>query len=57
MGHWLGLLMDIRTANNLTMAALRVMAALLREEHLSADVEHALNYWLLEVEGFKQGAL
>ena len=29
MGHWLGLLMDSRTANNLTMAALRVMAALL----------------------------
>ncbi len=57
MGHWLGLLMDRLTANNLTMAALRVMAALLREEHLSADVEHALNYWLLEVEGFKQGAL
>ena len=57
MGHWLGLLMDSRTANNLTMAALRVMAALLREEHLSADVEHALNHWLLEVEGFKQGAL
>ena len=57
MGHWLGMLMDIRTANNLTMAALRVMSALLLEEHLSADVEHALNYWLLEVEGFKQGAL
>ena len=57
MGHWLGLLMDIRTANNLTMAALRVMAALLREEHLPPDVEHALNHWLLEVEGFKQGAL
>lgn len=49
--------MDRLTANNLTMAALRVMAALLCEEHLSADVEHALNYWLLEVEGFKQGAL
>ena len=57
MGHWLGLLMDSRTANNLTMAALRVMAALLREEHLPPDVEHALNHWLLEVEGFKQGAL
>ena len=57
MGHWLGMLMDIRTVNNLTMAALRVMSALLREEHLSADVEHALNYWLLEVEGVKQGAL
>ena len=57
MGHWLGLLMDTTTANNLTMAALRVMAALLREDHLSADVEHALNLWLLEIEGFKQGAL
>ena len=57
MGHWLGLLMDRVTANNITMAALRVMAALLREEHLSADVEHALNHWLLELEGVKQGAL
>ena len=57
MGHWLGLLMDTTTANNLTMAALRVMAALLREDHLSAHVEHALNLWLLEIEGFKQGAL
>ena len=57
MGHWLGLLMDIRTANNLTMAALRVMAALLREEQLSPDVEHALNLWLLELEVLKQGAL
>lgn len=49
--------MDNTTAHNLTMAALRVMAALLCEEQLPPDVEHALNHWLLEVEGFKQGAL
>ena len=57
MGHRLGLLMDNTTANNLMMAVLRVMAALLREEQLSPDVEHALNLWLLELEVLKQGAL
>lgn len=49
--------MDHSTSRHLTMAGLRVIAALLLEDSLSPDVEQALNLFLLEVEGIKQGAL
>ena len=49
--------MDQDNSRHITMAGLRVMASLLREQSLSPDVEHALNLFLLEVEGIKQGAL